>query len=98
MKLIEEHRKLYGDFEVIDYVDEDVIQKLRNDIDVESPVTLHWTWNYASEVEELRALYEKGKVHQWNAELDLNWEIEVSKDDWLVDPQISILAQITKLM
>jgi hypothetical protein len=47
--LIEEHRKLYGDFEVIDYVDETVIQKLRDDIDVESPITLHWTWNYASE-------------------------------------------------
>jgi hypothetical protein len=98
VKLIEEHRKLYGDFEVIDYVDETVIQKLRDDIDVESPITLHWTWNYASEVEELRALYEKGKVHQWNAELDLDWGIEVSKDDWLVDPQISILAQITKLL
>ncbi len=53
-KLIAEHRKLYGDFEVIDYVDEEVIQKLRDDIDVESPITLHWTWNYASGVAELR--------------------------------------------
>jgi hypothetical protein len=97
-RLIVEHRKLYGDFEVIDYVDEAVIQKLRDDIDVDAPTTLHWTWNYGSEVEELRALYEKGKVNQWNAELDLDWEIGVSKDDWLVDPQISILAQITKLM
>ena len=35
MKLIEKHLKLYGDFEVIDYVDEDVIQKLRNDINVD---------------------------------------------------------------
>ncbi len=97
-KLIKEHRALYGDFEVIDYVDEGVVEKLRDELDVEFPTTLHWTWNYASEVEELRALYEKGKVHQWNAELDLDWSIAVSKDDWLVNPELSMLAQITKLM
>ena len=77
-KLIKEHRTLYGDFEVIDYVDEEVVKKLRDELDVEFPTTLHWTWNYASEVEELRTLYEKGKVHQWNAELDLDWSIPVS--------------------
>jgi len=97
-KLIKEHRTLYGDFEVIDFVDEQVVAKLRDDIDVEFPTTLHWAWNYASEVEELRALYEKGKVRQWNAELDLDWSIAVSKDDWLVHPRVSILAQITKLL
>ncbi len=97
-KLIKEHRKLYGDFEVIDYVDEEVVKKLRDDIDVEFPTTVHWTWNYGSEVEELRVLYEKGKVHQWNAELDLDWSIAVSKDDWLMNPQVSILAQFTKLL
>jgi len=97
-KLIREHRRLYGDFEAIDYVDEAVVEKLRNEIDVEFPTTLHWAWNYASEIEELRALYEKGKVHQWNAELDLDWSIAVSRDDWLVAPQVSILAQITRLL
>ena len=28
-KLIKEHRKRYGDFEVVDYVDEEVVKKLR---------------------------------------------------------------------
>ncbi len=97
-KLIAEHRRRYADFEVIDYVDPAVIEKLRDAIDVECPMTLHWTWSYGSEVEELRALYEKGKVHQWNAETDLDWTIQVSKDDWLVDPRISVLAQIAKMM
>ena len=97
-KLIKEHRRLYGDFEVIDYVDEAVVKKLRDELDVKFPTTLHWTWNYASEVAELRSLYEKGKVHQWNAETDLDWSIAVSKDDWLVNPELSMLAKITKLM
>jgi hypothetical protein len=30
--------------------------------------------------------------------LDLDWSISVSKDDWLVNPELSMLAQITKLM
>jgi hypothetical protein len=31
-------------------------------------------------IKEDRALYEKGKAHQWNAELDLDLSIAVSKD------------------
>ncbi|MBW2715123.1 MAG: hypothetical protein JRD03_03560 [Deltaproteobacteria bacterium] len=34
-KLIKEHRALYGDFEVIDYVDEGVVEKLRDELDAE---------------------------------------------------------------
>jgi hypothetical protein len=80
-KLIQEHRKRFGDFEVIDFVDEDQLRALRDDIDVDVPLELNWTWNYGSEVKELRALYEKGKVNQWNAETDLDWEAPVSKDE-----------------
>ena len=29
-KLIEEHRKRYGDFEVVDTIDEEVVKKLRD--------------------------------------------------------------------
>ncbi len=97
-KLIKEHRKLFGDFEVIDFVDEKELQGLRDQIDVDCPVELHWTWNYGSEVAELRSLYEKGKVNQWNAETDLDWSIPVTKDEWLVSPEVSVLAQLTKLM
>ena len=66
-KLMQEHRKRFGDFEVIEFVDTGEIERLRaKEVDV--PVQLHWTWEYGSEVEELRELYEKGKVNQWNAE------------------------------
>lgn len=97
-KLMKEHRVLYDDFEVIDFVDPEVTQALRDQIDVDCPVELHWTWNYGHEVEELKSLYEKGKVNQWNAETDLDWSIPVSKDEWLANPESSLLAQLTKLM
>ena len=97
-KLIEEHRKRFGDFEVIDFVDEAEAARLRDQINVAAPVEIHWTWNYGSEVEELRRLYEKGKVNQWNAETDLDWSTPVSKDEWILSPEGSVLAQMCKLM
>ena len=97
-KLISAHRKQLGNFEVIDFVDEKEIAKLRSQIDVKVPMELHWTWNYGSEVAELRSLYEKGKQNQWNAEVDLDWSIPVSKDEWVLNPEASMLAQICKLM
>ncbi len=95
-KLIEEHRKRFGDFEVIEFVDEGEVERLRGEIDVDVPVTLHWQWNYASEVAELRQLYEKGKVNQWNAETDLDWSAPVSKDEFLMKPEASLLAQVCR--
>jgi hypothetical protein len=97
-KLMKEHRKMYDDFEVIDFVDPKVTQSLRDQIDVDCPVELHWTWNYGHEVAELKSLYEKGKVNQWNAETDLDWSIPVSKDEWIANPESSLLAQLAKLM
>jgi hypothetical protein len=96
-KLLEEHRKRFGEFEVIDFVDEAQIQQLRDKIDTGVPLDIHWTWEYGSEVAELRALYEKGKVHQWNAETDLDWDLPVTKDDWVLNPRASLLAQACAL-
>jgi hypothetical protein len=97
-KLMQDHRQRFGDFEVIEFVDEAEIARLRAKTDVAAPLTLNWTWEYGSEVEELRNLYEKGKVNQWNAELDLDWSIPVSKDEWVMNPEGSLLAQICRLM
>jgi hypothetical protein len=97
-KLLEEHRKRFGEFEVIEFVDEAEIQRLRSKIDTGVPLAVHWTWEYGSEVEELRNLYEKGKVSQWNAERDLDWSIPVSNDDWVLSPDGSILAMACRLM
>ncbi len=96
-KLMEEHRKRFGEFEVIDFVDEAEIQKLRDRIDIDVPLAVNWTWEYGSEVAELRNLYEKGKVNQWNAETDLDWDIPVSKDEWLARPEASMLAMACRL-
>jgi hypothetical protein len=97
-KLMQEHRKRFGEFEVIEFVDEKQLDSLRSQIDVDVPLALHWTWNYGSEVRELRNLYEKGKVNQWNAETDLDWSLPCSKDTFIVQPETSLLAQATKLM
>ena len=97
-KFMEEQRKRFGDFEVIEFVDETAIERLRNQIDIEMPLDVNWTWEYGSEVQELRNLYEKGKVNQWNAETDLDWEIPVTKDEWVLKPEASMLAQACKLM
>jgi len=95
---MQEHRKRFGDFEVIDFVDTAEIERLRAQIDVPVPLQLHWTWDYGSQMAEIRALYEKGKVNQWNAELDIDWQMPVSKDEWTLTPEASILASICKLM
>jgi hypothetical protein len=97
-KLIQEHRRRLGDFEVVEFVDEQEIQGLRDQIDIDVPVQLHWQWNYGSEVQELRQLYEKGKTGQWNAESDLDWEAALTKDDWLLTPEASLMAQACRLM
>jgi hypothetical protein len=96
-KLIRDHRKPVGDFEVIEFVDEGEIERLRDEIDVDVPMQLHWQWNYGSEVQELRQLYEKGKAGQWNAQTDLDWDAPVSKDEWLLNPQASLMAQACAL-
>jgi hypothetical protein len=95
-KLIREHRKRIGDFEVIEFGDPREVERLRAQTDVPVPLAVHWTWSYGSEIQELRSLYEKGKGAQWNAELDLDWELPCSRDEWIVAPEASMLAQAAR--
>ncbi|TFG96822.1 MAG: hypothetical protein E4H11_02825 [Myxococcales bacterium] len=97
-KLMEQHRRRIGEFEVIEFADEQEVLRIRERQDVDVPVALHWTWEYGSEVAELRALYEKGKAAQWNAEHDVDWSLDCSADEWIVAPEASLLAQVTKLL
>jgi hypothetical protein len=82
-KILAEHRRTLGDFEIVD-IDEGRIEALRSELDVDVPVDLRWTWNYASEVEELRSLYERGKKGQWNAETDIDWSTPFPRDEWFL--------------
>lgn len=97
--ILRDNRKQIGDFEVVEFVDEQQVATLRKKLDVDVPLELHWTWEYGSEVEELRALYERGKRGQWNAEDDLDWSTPVPKDEWFM-PQIgaSLLSSILTSM
>jgi hypothetical protein len=96
-KFLPEHRKLLGEFEVVD-VSEAACDALRAKVNDDVAIGVNWTWEYGSEVAELRNLYEKGKTAQWNAETDLDWSIPVTPDDWVLAPEGSLLAQATKLM
>jgi hypothetical protein len=60
-KLIQEHRKRFGEFEVIEFVDEQKLAGLRDQLNLSVPVGLNWTWNYGSEVAELRNLVREGQ-------------------------------------
>lgn len=97
-KFLEEHRRTLADFEIIDWEGTPEAAATRERMEAAVPLKAHWTWEYGSEVKELRALYEKGKLNQWNAETDLDWEIPVSKDEWVLQPEGSLLAQTLKLM
>lgn len=97
-KFLPEHRKLIGSFEVVEVTDAREAARLRDHKRDDVAIAVNWTWEYGSEVAELRSLYEKGKTAQWNAETDLDWSIPVTADDWVLAPEGSLLAQATKLM
>jgi len=93
--ILADHRRQLGDFEVVEFVDENEIARLREKIDVDVPLDLHWTWEYGSEVEELRALYERGKKGQWNAEEDLDWSTPLPRDEWFMPREgASLLSSV----
>jgi para-aminobenzoate N-oxygenase AurF len=96
-KLMQEQRRLVGDFELIDFLDEKQIAATREKLDVATPLTVRWNhWDYGHEIEELHALYEKGKQFQWNASQALDWDTPVSRDEWLGNPDVSQLVHVLR--
>ena len=93
-----ERRRQVGDFEVIEFDDAAEVDALRGRRELPAALDLRWTWEYGGEVAELRALYEKGKVSQWNAERDVDWSVPCTPEAWIVAPEGSLLAQVLKLM
>jgi hypothetical protein len=90
-RILSEHRRPVGDFDAVDFVDEQVIASIRSKIDVDVPIDLHWTWEYGSEIEELRNLYERGKKGQWNAETDIDWSQPFPHDEWFMPKEGALL-------
>src|SRR5262249_12862929 len=84
--ILSSNRRPLEGFEVVEFVDEKQIDGLRQQLDIDVPLELHWTWEYGSEVEELGALYERGKKGQWNAEEDLDWSMPMPRDEWITEP------------
>jgi hypothetical protein len=96
-RFLEDHRRPIGDYDRIHF-DEQEIARLRSRIDLETPLRVHWEWDYVREVETLRALYERGKTAQWNAETDLDWSHEVRADAFVMDPETSPIVSILRLL
>jgi 1,2-phenylacetyl-CoA epoxidase catalytic subunit len=98
-KFMQEYRKQLGSFEIIDFPDEASVAKIRSTLDVTAPMAVRWNaWEYGSEVSELRALHEKGKANQWNSTTDVDWSVPVTRDEWVANPEMSLLGQVTKLL
>jgi hypothetical protein len=97
--MLSEYRHRFGDFDAVDFVDEQVVANLRAKVDVAVPLDLHWTWEYGSEVEELRSLYERGKKGQWNAETDIDWDMPFPENEWFLPKQnLQLLPSILATM
>jgi len=90
-KILSEHRRSFGTFDAVDFVDTDAIAAIRSRLDLDVPIDLHWTWEYGSEIEELRNLYERGKRGQWNAETDIDWSQPFPRDEWFMPKEGALL-------
>jgi Ribonucleotide reductase, beta subunit len=90
-KLLPQFRRYIGEFETVDFVDEQAVDALRTQLDVDVPLDLRWTWEYGSEIEELRNLYERGKRGQWNAETDVDWETPFPREEWFMPRKGALL-------
>ena len=97
-KIPSDYRRPLGEFEIVDFKTDDPIEQLREQLDVDIAVNLHWAWSYGSEMKEMRRLYEKGKGGQWNAQTDLDWNTPFTKDEWMINPEASMMAAICQMM
>jgi hypothetical protein len=96
-RFLPDKRAPIGDYDRIRF-DEAEIQALRGRLDLDTPLRVHWTWDYATEIESLRALYERGKTGQWNVETAIDWTIVVSDDEFLLPVEQCALASLLRQM
>lgn len=88
-RFLDDHRQPLGDYDRIRF-DEEHIARLRSRLELETSIRVCWTWDYVTEIEALRALYDKGKGAQWDADTYLDWSIPVGAD---TDPPLTPIDQ-----
>lgn len=96
-RFLEEHRQPLGGYDRIKF-DEAEIARLRGKLELTTPLRVAWTWDYLEEIASLRALYDKGKGAQWDAETLLDWSIRVDDDPPLMPPEQSPIASILRML
>ena len=50
-----------------------------------TPMEITWQFDYEIDLQKLRNLYSKSKQRQWDAEVDIDWSIEIDPSKPLVD-------------
>jgi hypothetical protein len=96
-RFLEEQRQPLAGYDRIRF-DEAQIADLRGRLSLETPLRVQWTWDYVAEIESLRALYDKGKSAQWDADTYLDWSVPVDTDPPLMPIEQSPLASILKML
>ncbi len=49
----------------------------------------HFDWSYESDFPEMRELYERAKRNQWNASIDIDWDIDVDP----MNPEVPLVPE-----
>jgi hypothetical protein len=96
-RFLEEQRQPLAGYDRIRF-DEGQIADLRGKLSLETPLRVQWTWDYVTQIESLRALYDKGKSAQWDADTYLDWSLPVASDPPLMPVEQSPLASILKML
>jgi rubrerythrin len=96
-RFLEEHREPMAGYDRIRF-DEEHIARLRGRLELETPLRVCWTWDYVSEIESLRALYDKGKGAQWDADVALDWTVEIGRDPAVMPVEQSPIAAILGML
>jgi hypothetical protein len=59
-----------------------------------SPMEVCWQFDYEIDLDKLRNLYSKAKQSQWDAERDIDWDLEIDPSKPLVDESQFVLNQL----
>ena len=57
-----------------------------------TPLTGSFNWDYDSANAKIRRLYELGKVHNWNATMDVDWDAPCDLSDFPMEPSLGALS------